>query len=147
MTSHIDTLVKVKIIQDTSLSTDLYAKLKELGVSKSTFYRWRKEFREHGIKGLQTKSTKPKRSPNSIPPNVRRKLYRLAKMDRYKDASDIHRKLISDGHSISHPTVIKLLKNHKPPLYGRVVGIKKVGEYPRKHYKTGLANNGYTLIE
>lgn len=138
---------KIKIIEDIEASTNIYTKLNEYGVSVSTYYRWRKNFRTQGIKGLQTKSTKPKLSPNTIPSNVRRKLYRFAKMDEYKNAKAIHHKLIADGHSISYQTVIKLLRNHKPPLYGKVIGIKQIGEYPRKHLKTGLANNGFTLVE
>ena len=40
------------------------------GVKKSTFYKWKKEFEQHGEKGLARKKTIAKNFPNQIKPDV-----------------------------------------------------------------------------
>jgi len=110
-----------KIIKNIQSSTDIVATLKQNDMSRATYYRLLKRYREQGLRGLVPKSRKPKKSPNRTPVQITRKLYRYAKDDRYLSAKQIHRKLIDSGNTLSYSTVIKLLRSHHPPLYGKVV--------------------------
>ena len=47
------------------------------GVKKSTFYKWKKEFDQHGEKGLVRKKTIAKNFPNQIKPDVVNKVLEL----------------------------------------------------------------------
>ena len=38
----------------------------EAGASRKTFYKWVKRYREHGMEGLEDRSTRPLSSPNQI---------------------------------------------------------------------------------
>lgn len=47
------------------------------GVNKSTFYKWKKEFEQHGEKGLVRKKTVAKNFPNQIKPEVIKQVLEL----------------------------------------------------------------------
>lgn len=61
-------------------TSDLPAKrtLAELGVPRSTFYRWYNRYRTAGAKGLADQKTGPRRFWNRIPEAVRRQVVELA---------------------------------------------------------------------
>ena len=40
---------------------------REFGISRKTGYKWLNRYREEGLKGLETRSHRPKNSPNAIP--------------------------------------------------------------------------------
>lgn len=46
------------------------AKCAELGVSRDTFYRYRRRFRERGVEGLLDDSSRPRSSPSRTPPSM-----------------------------------------------------------------------------
>ena len=87
------------------------------GVKKSTFYKWKKEFEQHGEKGLVRKKTVAKNFPNQIKPEVIKQVLELRQehklgtwrikwyLERYHD---IH---------ISESSVYRILKrNNVEPL-------------------------------
>ena len=87
------------------------------GVKKSTFYKWKKEFEQHGEKGLVRKKTVAKNFPNQIKPDVVKRVLELRQehklgtwrikwyLERYHD---IH---------ISESSVYRILKrNNVEPL-------------------------------
>ena len=87
------------------------------GVKKSTFYKWKKEFEQHGEKGLVRKKTVAKNFPNQIKPDVIKRVLELRQehklgtwrikwyLERYHD---IH---------ISESSVYRILKrNNVEPL-------------------------------
>ena len=47
------------------------ASSQSVGVSRQTAYRWVKRWREEGEAGLQDRSSRPRHSPNRVPPEVR----------------------------------------------------------------------------
>jgi putative transposase len=137
---------RIKIIKNVESSTDKRRKMCEYGVPRATYYRWLKAYKLKSTRGLDSKSTKPKSSSNAIPATVRRKLYRYAKQDSFKSGKEICLKLRDQGESITYQTVLKLLKNHQPPLYGRVVGWKQIRGGRIQDKRIGLVNNGYKLF-
>src|SRR4051812_10335481 len=49
------------------------------GTSRKTFYKWVARYREHGLEGLEDRSTRPHRSPGQISPEVEDEIVRLRK--------------------------------------------------------------------
>jgi transposase InsO family protein len=51
----------------------------ELGISRKTFYKWRRRFAVEGLEGLQPRSKRPLRSPSAIPFVVQDRIVELRK--------------------------------------------------------------------
>jgi transposase len=88
---------------------------RKLGVSTTTYYRDLKKFQDNGATALKAKSRRPK---NTRKTNCRieAKIIRMARSGQYEHVSQITRKLVSAGISISSNTVRKILRTHS--LYG-----------------------------
>jgi transposase-like protein len=50
---------------------------RHFGISRKTFYKWKKRYDEHGDAGLGDRSRTPLRSPNATPPEVVSKILYL----------------------------------------------------------------------
>ena len=57
------------------------AKMRELGVSRSTFYAWYRHYAEHGFPGLEPAKQASRRHWNRIPDQVREQVVQLALTD------------------------------------------------------------------
>lgn len=66
---------------------------REMGVSRETFYVWRRRFAEEGLAGLEPRSTAPKTSPNQTPVDVEELIVALRK------------ELIEQGHDAGAATI------------------------------------------
>jgi len=85
--------------------------LKVLGLAKSTYYDWRKAFRERGIKGLVPKSTRPRRvrGPQWTAPD-RRRVEALRRQRPWAGRAAIHAILSRDSDfTLSVSTVGRIL--------------------------------------
>jgi putative transposase len=55
---------------DTDSDTTVTAACAGLGISRDSYYRYQKRFKEQGIEGLLRRSTRPASSPNQTPPQM-----------------------------------------------------------------------------
>ena len=76
-----------------------------LGVSLSTVYKWRRRYREDGLKGLQDRSSRPRNSPNRTPDQVEAQIIALRKQKRTYDR-------IADQTGPCRATVGRILMRH-----------------------------------
>jgi transposase InsO family protein len=60
-------------------SVNVTALCDELGMSRQTFYKYRRRFRDEGLEGLVERSRRPATSPNTIPSWLEDKIVRLRK--------------------------------------------------------------------
>lgn len=60
-------------------SLNVSAFCRQTGTTRKTFYKWVNRVREHGVDGLEDRSTRPKRSPNQIGVRVENEIVRLRK--------------------------------------------------------------------
>ncbi|MFC2138691.1 IS3 family transposase [Bacteroidota bacterium] len=100
----------IRIVEQSQLS--IKHTLKELGISRSTFYEWYKRYHEQGFDGLKPSTNKQKTFWNKIPEKERQKVIETA-----LDKEDLTpRELacyITDNHGwfISESSVYRILKS------------------------------------
>ena len=141
---------RLKILNEVKNSSNKSKKLRQLGISESVYYQWRKRFREEGSKGLADRSHAANRVANKTPDSLRKEIIKFVTSDTFDTVSEIHQHLKSKDVSISLQTIINILKRHKPPLYGLVNFNKPHPDFSGGiiiGQKNGLANNGRTLIK
>lgn len=66
----------IKIVENSELS--VRRTLKELDVSRSTYYQWYRKYTEEGFEGLSNRKSNPKRIWNRIPDEEREKVVAIA---------------------------------------------------------------------
>jgi len=66
----------IKIVENSELS--ISRTLKELDVSRSTYYQWYRKYAEEGFEGLSNRKSNPKRIWNRIPDEEREKVVAIA---------------------------------------------------------------------
>jgi transposase InsO family protein/transposase-like protein len=101
----------IRMVEESDLSVT--KTLKELGVSRSSFYRWYDQFLEGGVDALESTSKSPKQFWNKLPETVREQCIEIALQ--YPDKTP--RELawyITDQHQyfISESSVYRLLKEY-----------------------------------
>jgi len=101
----------IKIVENSELS--VRRTLKELDVSRSTYYQWYRKYTEEGFEGLSNRKSNPKRIWNRIPDEEREKVVAIAL--ELPDQSP--RQLawhITDknGYYISESSVYRILKQY-----------------------------------
>ena len=109
--------------------------LAKLDVPVSTYYRWRRRFRERGARGLKDRSPHEGRGSrvwNELPESDRREVYRKAMLHPDRSAREIALMLTDSGvFSVSESTAYRLLK--------------KRGWIPPRVVKTFPAGREYTV--
>jgi transposase InsO family protein len=85
--------------------------LRELGVSRSSFYKWYRRYNEHGIEGLASRKRVPKIIWNRIPESERAKVVKTALAYPEKSCREIAC-LVTDkeGYYVSESSVYRILK-------------------------------------
>ncbi|GIW56031.1 MAG: hypothetical protein KatS3mg082_2435 [Nitrospiraceae bacterium] len=76
-----------------------------MGVSVRTVFRWARRFREHGLAGLEDRSSRPHRSPTRTPAATEAKVTRLRRQRRTMDR-------IAAETGLSRATVGRILARH-----------------------------------
>jgi transposase len=76
---------------------------RDFRVSRTTVRKWRRRYRDHGYQGLESRSRRPKHSPNAVPAEERKNLVKLKKK-KYKrlgaDAIKVLEKLTRSARTI-----------------------------------------------
>jgi len=88
--------------------------LRDLKIPRSTYYGWRKTFREKGIKGLRKKKDYSVRIWNRLMPGEKERVLEIARLHPELSARLLSVKIIDEeDFSISESTVYRILKeNH-----------------------------------
>lgn len=86
---------------------------KQFSISRKTFYKWLKRFREAKGDGISLcdQSKRPKRFPKATPPETVALVLKLRR-DEGLGQRRIKSQLAAQGISISERTIWKILKNH-----------------------------------
>ena len=101
----------IRLVEESQLSVK--QTLRELGIARSTFYRWYKAYQEHGYDGLELGSKAPRRFWNRLPESVKEQCIEEALAHPEKSPRELawH---ITDKHAyfISESSVYRLLKQY-----------------------------------
>ena len=101
----------IRLVEESELS--VRRTLNELGVSRSSFYRWYKAYRDHGYEGLLSSSKSPKQFWNKLPESVKEQCLEVALEHPELSPRELawH---ITDQHEyfISESSVYRLLKQY-----------------------------------
>lgn len=85
--------------------------LKQIDVSRSTFYDWYRRYQEDGIEGLKNKNRSPKQFWNAIPESEKEKIIDLALKYPEKSCREIaFTKTDNEDYFVSESSVYRILK-------------------------------------
>jgi transposase InsO family protein len=85
--------------------------LEEMGVPRSTFYRWYQQYQEDGPAGLRDRKPKPKQFWNRIPDEVRQKVVNIALEHPDESSRQLAWRFVDKmGYFISESSVYRILK-------------------------------------
>ena len=91
--------------------------LKELGINRSTFYKWYQRYLEDGYDGLAHKYQSPRQFWNAVPPGEREKIVEVALEYPEKSPRELAWYITDNrGYYISESTVYRILKAHDLPV-------------------------------
>ena len=87
--------------------------LKELGINRSTFYKWYQRYLEDGYEGLAYKYQPPRQFWNAIPPGEREKVVKIALEYPEKSPRELACHITdTQEYYISEASVYRILKEH-----------------------------------
>lgn len=105
--------------------------LAELGIPRSTYYRWQRRFRQEGEVGLVDRKPQPGTVWNRLRPEEEKQILTEALRQPDRSAREIAFWLTDQaGFSVSESTVYRLLKRH-----GLIPEVKPVGFPASKEYR------------
>jgi putative transposase len=97
------------LVEDSALSVK--QTLAEIGVPRSTFYRWYEQYQRAGMAGLQDRSSQPRQFWNRIPETVREQVVQIALARPQLSPRELAWHITdSEGYFISESTVYRILK-------------------------------------
>jgi putative transposase len=101
----------IRMVEDSELS--IRRTLNELGVSRSSFYRWYQRYQEGGPDALQNRSRSPRRFWNKLPESVKEQCLEIALQCPEKSPRELAW-YITDEHAyfISESSVYRILKQY-----------------------------------
>ena len=109
--------------------------LEELGVPRSSFYRWYRNFQEDGLEGLKNKPPQDKRFWNRIPGSVREQVVELALEHPDQSSRQLAWQFTDqEGYFISESSVYRILKGYdllENPAF-EIIPVKEKFEKPTK---------------
>lgn len=97
-----------------------------MGVSVRTVYKWRHRYRQHGLAGLQDRSSRPRRIPALTPTVVQTQVILLRKQKRTYDR-------ICEQTGLSRSTVARILVRHGLNRWRDLEPAEPVIRYERQH--------------
>ncbi|OUS34107.1 transposase [Rhodobacterales bacterium 56_14_T64] len=121
----------IRLVEGSHLSARLT--LANLGIPRTTFYRWYDRYLQRGEAGLQDQSPKPKHVWNRIPDEVRHKVVKLA----LKETELSPRELAvtftdAESYFVSEASVYRVLKAHDLITSPAFIVIKAASEFKDK---------------
>lgn len=109
--------------------------LEELGVPRSSFYRWYRNFQEDGLEGLKNKPPQDKHFWNRIPGSVREQVVELALEHPDQSSRQLAWQFTDqEGYFISESSVYRILKGYdllENPAF-EIIPVKEKFEKPTK---------------
>lgn len=122
------------IVEIDSAKRNRNGKLKDLGIPKSTFYRWKKKFDEEGVAGLERMKT-PSRIWNKLTEYEERKILEITRKHPEKSCRILAVDITDsqEDFSVSESTVYRLLKKEG------LIAPRAIESYPAAkewHHKT-----------
>jgi putative transposase len=85
--------------------------LAEMGVPRSTFYRWYEQYQQAGVEGLQDRSSQPRQIWNRIPQTIREQVVEIALQHPELSPRELAWFITNtEGYFISESSVYRLLK-------------------------------------
>jgi putative transposase len=107
--------------------------LKQLGIAKSTFYRWYDRYRAFGEAGLEDRVRGPGKVWNRIPDGIREEIVSLALKTPELSPRELAARFIDTrGYFVSESSVYRLLKAHDLVTSPAFVVIKAADEFRDK---------------
>jgi putative transposase len=107
--------------------------LEQLGIAKTTFYRWYDRYRAFGETGLEDRTQGPVRIWNRIPDNVRGEIVALAlEMPEFSPRELAARFIDTQGYFVSESSVYRLLKAHDLVTSPAFIVVKAADEFRDK---------------
>ncbi len=107
--------------------------LEELGVPRSSFYRWCRNFQEEGLEGLKNRPLQDKRFWNRIPDSVREQVVELALEHPDQSSRQLAWQFTDEnGYFISESSVYRILKGYdllENPAF-EIIPVKEKFEKP-----------------
>ena len=101
----------IRLVEGSDLS--VRRTLRELGVSRSTFYAWYGRYREQGDAGLEPRKPATRRHWNRIPDHERKRVVEAALADPEKSPRELGWQMTDrTGRFISESSVYRILKAH-----------------------------------
>ncbi len=82
------------------------------GISRTTFYEYKKRYEAHGLEGLKDLPPIPKSHPFTTPPEVVERILEISLEDPARGCNWISDRLKLEGTPVSYPTVQKILNKH-----------------------------------
>lgn len=101
----------IRIVEDSELS--VRQTLKELGIHRSTFYSWYRQYLEDGVEGLGPKQPKARTFWNKIPEEVKEKVIETALEETNLSPRELACRITDiNEYFISESSVYRILKAH-----------------------------------
>ncbi len=119
---------------------------RHFGISRDTFYRWKKRFNPRQLQTLEfnTKKRRPhKVREMTTPPWIQQRIYDIRKQDHEKSKYEIQAELKEEGIDIGRKCIEKVIKRH--PELKNIQHLKRVRTY--RHYKIARVRAARELRE
>jgi len=101
----------IRLVEGSDLS--IRRTLRLLGVHRSAFYRWYRDYAEHGYEGLVAKKPVARRQWNRIPDEVRERVVETALESTELSPRELACRITDrDGYFLSESSVYRILKAH-----------------------------------
>jgi putative transposase len=99
----------IRLVEESDLSAR--QTLREIQISRATFYRWYRRYREDGTDGLQARPSATRRYWNRIPPAIRQRVVDLALAAPERTPRELAWQFTDrEGHFLSESSVYRILK-------------------------------------
>lgn len=124
----------IHLVEQSELS--IKATLDEMGIPRSTFYRWYRQYQEEGAEGLLEQKPGPQQFWNKIPGTVREQIVDLALSYPDQSCRQIAWQFVDEyGYYVSESSVYRILKSYDlvaSPVF-EMISAKDKYERPTKH--------------
>jgi len=101
----------IRMVEESSLS--VRCTLRQIDISRSTFYEWYKRYQEYGYDGLASKHRTPLQFWNAIPEWEKQRIVEIARQYPEKSCREVAFHITDkEGYFISESSVYRILKSH-----------------------------------
>jgi len=124
----------IRLVEDSELGVN--RTLRELGISKRTFYNWYGKYNEYGYDGLAPRNRRARTQWNRIPDQIRRKVVEYALEQPELSPRELAHSIVDDkGYFISESSVYRILKSRGLITSPAYIVMKASNEFKDKTIK------------